>query len=816
MLLSSSCSMGQFPRASPHSHGMVSRHFRKGPPPKVTRAATGVEKRIEFEENVGSLQVMHNKELEVNIRKKLQGVELSPSLYDTAWVAMVSERGSPQAPCYPQCIESILQNQHDDGSWGINPSSSSVDKDILLSTLACVVALKRWNVGPYHIKRGLNFIGRNFSVAMDVKTIAPVGFIITFSGLISLAAGIGLRLPVIQIYIDEIFHLRKIELERDGGGTVSARKAFMAYVSEGLGSLQDWDEVMEYQRKNGSLFNSPSTTAAAAIYSFNDKALNYLDSLTNKFGGPVPAMYPQNIYSQLCTVDALERTGISRIFMGEIRDILDTTYRCWLHNEEEVMLDILTCAMAFRLLRTHGYDITSDEMAHFCEQSSFDDSIHGYLDDTKTLLELYKTSQIRFSREDLILENIGNWSAKQLKQQLLSNKLSTSARSEVEYVLKFPLHSTLDRLEHRRNIEQFKFKDSQVLKSGYCGSHSNKEILALAIDDFHSSQSVYQQELQYFESWVRQCRLDELKFARVMPLIVHFISTATMFAPELADARMALSQTSLLVTVYDDFFDCPETSREEKENYIALVEKWDNHAEIGFCSKDVEIMFYAVYNTYKQIGEKAALVQNRSIMDQMVEDLVSSAKAMMVEADWTATKYIPSTMEEYMSNAEVSAAFGAFVCPPVYFLGPKLSEEDVKSEEYTQLLKLTNVIGRLLNDSQTYRKEILAGKVNGVLLRALTDGGDTSSESIEAAKKVVKCFAESSMVEMRKLVFSEGGPIPRPCKNRFWEMCKIVFYFYRKDDAYLTPKEMMSSARAVILDPLQLTHSPSCLGTLSL
>ena len=52
--------------------------------------------------------------------------------------------------------------------------------------------------------------------------------------------------------------------------------------------------------------------------------------------------------------------------------------------------------------------------------------------------------------------------------------------------------------------------------------------------------------------------------------------------------------------------------------------RWDNHAEIGFCSKDVEIMFYAVYNTYKQIGEKAALVQNRSIMDQMVEDVRSS------------------------------------------------------------------------------------------------------------------------------------------------------------------------------------------------
>nr|BAW33508.1 ent-kaurene synthase like 10 [Oryza rufipogon] len=814
MLPSSICSMGQIPRISPHSYGMLPKQMSKGHPSMITRAVGGVEKG-EVGGNVQSLQVMHSKELQAKIRKQLQRIELSPSLYDTAWVAMVPKRSSSQAPCYPQCIEWILQNQHDDGSWGINSSSLSVNKDILLSTLACVVALKKWNAGSYHIRRGLNFVGRNFSVAMDVQNIAPVGFNITFSGLITLASGMGLQLPVWQTDIDEIFHLRKIELERDAGGTISARKAFMAYVAEGFGNLQDWDQVMAYQRKNGSLFNSPSTTAAAAIHSFNDRTLNYLDSLTNKFGGPVPAMYPQNIYSQLCTVDALERTGISQKFAREIRDILDTTYRSWLHNEEEVMLDIPTCAMAFRLLRTHGYDITSDEMAHFSEQSSFDDSIHGYLNDTKTLLELFKTSQIRFSCEDLVLENIGTWSAKLLKQQLLSNKLSTSAQSEVEYVLKFPLHSTLDRLEHRRNIEQFKVEGSKVLKSGYCGSHSNEEILALAVDYFHSSQSVYQQELKYFESWVKQCRLDELKFARVMPLIVHFISTATMFAPELADARMVLSQTSLLVTVYDDFFDCPETSREEKENYIALIEKWDNHAEIGFCSKNVEIVFYAVYNTYKQIGEKAALKQNRSIMDQLVEDLVSSAKAMMVEADWTATKYIPATMEEYMSNAEVSAAFASFVCPPLYFLGLKLSEEDVKSHEYTQLLKLTNVIGRLQNDSQTYRKEILAGKVNSVLLRALTDSGNTSLESIEAAKDMVNSDAESSMVEMRSLVFSEGGPIPRPGKDRFWEMCKIVFYFYREDDAYLTPKEMMSSARAVILDPLRLIPPPSCPETLS-
>ena len=59
----------------------------------------------------------------------------------------------------------------------------------------------------------------------------------------------------------------------------------MAYVAEGLGNLLDWNQVMKFQRKNGSLFNSPSTTAAALIHNFDDKALQYLNLFVSKFGG---------------------------------------------------------------------------------------------------------------------------------------------------------------------------------------------------------------------------------------------------------------------------------------------------------------------------------------------------------------------------------------------------------------------------------------------------------------------------------------------------------------------------------------------------
>jgi ent-kaurene synthase len=39
---------------------------------------------------------------------------------------------------------------------GVSQSGSTFNKDVLLSTLACVLALKRWNVGREKMWRGIN------------------------------------------------------------------------------------------------------------------------------------------------------------------------------------------------------------------------------------------------------------------------------------------------------------------------------------------------------------------------------------------------------------------------------------------------------------------------------------------------------------------------------------------------------------------------------------------------------------------------------------------------------------------------------------
>jgi len=93
------------------------------------------------------------------IRKMFEKVELSLSAYDTAWVAMAPSPSSPHIPCFPGSVDWILKNQFQDGSWGLPYRNSSLVKDVLSSTLACVLALKKWGVGEEQMRKGTSFCG---------------------------------------------------------------------------------------------------------------------------------------------------------------------------------------------------------------------------------------------------------------------------------------------------------------------------------------------------------------------------------------------------------------------------------------------------------------------------------------------------------------------------------------------------------------------------------------------------------------------------------------------------------------------------------
>lgn len=79
--------------------------------------------------------------------------------------------------------------------------------------------------------------------------------------------------------------------------------------------------------------------------------------------------------------------------------------------------------------------------------------------------------------------------------------------------------------------------------------------------------------------WVIENRLDQLEFARQKLAYCYFSAGATLFSPELSDARISWAKNGVLTTVVDDFFDIGG-SEEELLNLIQLVEKY---VSLIFC-----------------------------------------------------------------------------------------------------------------------------------------------------------------------------------------------------------------------------------------
>ena len=77
--------------------------------------------------------------------------EISISAYDTAWVALVKSLNGDNTPQFPSCIDWIARNQLPDGSWG---DDFFLVQDRIINTLACIIALKSWNVHDNACNKG--------------------------------------------------------------------------------------------------------------------------------------------------------------------------------------------------------------------------------------------------------------------------------------------------------------------------------------------------------------------------------------------------------------------------------------------------------------------------------------------------------------------------------------------------------------------------------------------------------------------------------------------------------------------------------------
>ncbi|TVY48029.1 Phyllocladan-16-alpha-ol synthase [Lachnellula occidentalis] len=217
---------------------------------------------------------------------KSQGFgSLSPSVYDNAWISMVKKDidGEMQY-LFPEAVEFVKNSQLPDGSW---PSNGS-DLDGIMHMLAALLAMTVRVPSDAQLeltREELDLVCRcaKAKIALqkmfghwDIQSADRVGFEILIPNLLRLLEerGTQFEFPAKE----ELFRLGDAKLRKLRPILESPVQTTLIHSLEAFVGTFDFDKVKHHQMPGGSMFGSPSSTAAFLMNSsvWNQKAEDYL------------------------------------------------------------------------------------------------------------------------------------------------------------------------------------------------------------------------------------------------------------------------------------------------------------------------------------------------------------------------------------------------------------------------------------------------------------------------------------------------------------------------------------------------------------
>nr|UVE15959.1 ent-copalyl diphosphate synthase [Leonurus japonicus] len=557
------------------------------------------------------------------IQSMLQSIgdgEITVSPYDTAWVALVADDGRPQ---FPSSLDWISKNQLRDGSWGDARTFSIYDR--IINTLACVVALKSWNIHPEKSHKGVSFIKKNIDKLEDENIEhMPIGFEVALPSLIEIAKKLEIDIPDDGRGLQEIYARKELKLKRIPKDMMHELPTTLLHSLEGMPDLM-WQKLLKLQCQDGSFLFSPSSTAFALQQTQDHNCLKYLTNHVQKFNGGVPNVYPVDLFERLWAVDRIQRLGISRYFQAEIDECVSYVHRywtdkgiCWARNS--VVQDIDDTAMGFRLLRLHGYEVTADVFKHFEKGGEFF-CFRGQSTQAVTgMYNLYRASQLMFPGED-ILEDAANFSSKFLQQKRANNDLldkwiiTKDLPGEVGFALDVPWYASLPRVETRFYLEQYGGEDDVWIgKTLYRMPFvNNNKYLELAKLDYNNCQVLHQQEWRNIQKWYKSCGLGEWGLSERRALLAYFAAAASVYEPEKSEERLAWAKTAILVETITSHFDRQQLSREQKRAFLNEFEHGSILKYVNGGRYKTRSIMGTLLRTINQVSLDILLAQGRDI-----------------------------------------------------------------------------------------------------------------------------------------------------------------------------------------------------------
>ena len=236
--------------------------------------------------------------------------QFSPTIYDTAWLALVQKHVNGESRwLFPECFQFLLDNQNENGTFGV----CTTDIDVILNTAAALIALLRHSklsldTDPLPIDIDLR-ISRSREVlnarlaSWDVETSDHVGFEILVPALLRFLEeeevdGVCFEFPQKEALM--VLNQKKLAgfnphmlYGQHMTTLVHSMEAFVGQIDFGK---------VAHQKSFGSMMGSPSSTAAYLMNAptWDEEAEEYLRNVI-QFGkgqesGGVPSAYPTTVF----------------------------------------------------------------------------------------------------------------------------------------------------------------------------------------------------------------------------------------------------------------------------------------------------------------------------------------------------------------------------------------------------------------------------------------------------------------------------------------------------------------------------------------
>jgi halimadienyl-diphosphate synthase len=298
---------------------------------------------------------------------------MSPTAYDTAWLARVPAEHDARVLAFPEALNWLRQNQHRDGSWG---AEVEYVHDRVISTLATVLALAEWGADGRDerpIERGLRYIwAKADRLEHEHETI---GFEVIVPALLRQGRELGLALP--RPAFERYERMRDEKMAKIPQNMRYSRNTSLVFSLEFMGDNLDLEEVEFLQESNGSIGVSPSATAYFLTkWPDNRAARHYIGDVARAYGGKATQMFPFDIFETVWSLWNLSLAGIEGCdqslaqHTGALKALWDRGKGVSSSSSFSVV-NADDSAMMFKVLRLAGLDPDPGPLYQFERENHF-------------------------------------------------------------------------------------------------------------------------------------------------------------------------------------------------------------------------------------------------------------------------------------------------------------------------------------------------------------------------------------------------------------------------------------------------------------